>query len=152
MLRDKNLIPLSHQHHNGLALCVLTERSLRADRSEANLRRLAKRCVERYEVELQNHFQIEESILFPILPDSLQPLVGELVEEHRGLEGLVERLRKGHTETDLRDFCSLLKRHIRREESDLFQKAQLLLPKDLLEVAGGEIERLAVHVCITDRN
>ncbi len=152
MLRDRNLIPLSHQHHNGLALCVLTERSLRADRSAANLRRLARRCVERYEAELANHFDIEETILFPILPDSLQEIVTELLAEHRRLEELVGHLRQKESEDDLRDFCNLLRRHIRREESDLFQRAQLLLPKDLLETAGEEIDRLAVHVCITDRN
>jgi len=33
MLRDPSLIPLSHQHHNGLALCVLVRRSLAADGS-----------------------------------------------------------------------------------------------------------------------
>jgi hemerythrin-like domain-containing protein len=152
MLRDKNLIPLSHQHHNALALCVLTERSLRADRSEANLRRLARRCVERYEVELQNHFQLEETILFPILPDSLQADAQDLTREHRDLEVLIEKLRVAYEETTLRDFCSLLRRHIRKEESDLFQKAQLLLPKDLLETAGEELDRLAVRACITDRN
>ena len=152
MLRDKNLIPLSHQHHNGLALCVLTERALRADRSEANLKRLAKRCVERYEVEMANHFQLEESILFPILPDSLQEMVTELVAEHRQMELMIEALRGDHSPDGLRAFCGLLRRHIRREESELFQEAQLRLPKDLLEAAGEEIDRLAVRVCITDRN
>lgn len=42
MLRHKSLHPLSHQHHNGLALCVLLERSLAADRSDANLARLGQ--------------------------------------------------------------------------------------------------------------
>ena len=30
MLRDKSLIPLSHQHQHALALCVRLERSLQA--------------------------------------------------------------------------------------------------------------------------
>lgn len=60
MLRDRSLVPLSHQHHNGPALCVLTERSLRADASPDNVAKLAKRTVERYEAELVNHFAIEE--------------------------------------------------------------------------------------------
>ena len=43
MLRDPSLIPLSHQHHNGLALCVLTRRSLAADSSPGNIAKLARR-------------------------------------------------------------------------------------------------------------
>ena len=60
MLRDSNLIPLSHQHHNALAMCVLTRRSLRDDASPANVAKLARRAIDRYELELANHFEIEE--------------------------------------------------------------------------------------------
>ena len=55
MRRDPSLIPLSHQHHNGLALCVLTRRSLGADSSPENLATLARRVIDRYELELTNH-------------------------------------------------------------------------------------------------
>ena len=41
MLRDPILVPLSHQHHNGLALCVMTRRSLAADSSAQNVAKLA---------------------------------------------------------------------------------------------------------------
>ena len=54
MLRDASLIPLSHQHHNGLALCVLTERSLREDPSPANVEKLARKTIDRYELERTN--------------------------------------------------------------------------------------------------
>jgi hypothetical protein len=64
MLRDPSLIPLSLQHHNGLAMCVLTRRSLREDAGPANVAELARRAVDRYELELANHFEIEEQILF----------------------------------------------------------------------------------------
>src|ERR1700693_5778412 len=59
MLRDPTLIPLSHQHHNGLAMCVLTRRSLADDASLENVARLARRVIDRYELELVNHFEIE---------------------------------------------------------------------------------------------
>ena len=54
MLRDPCLIPLSHQHHNGLALCVLVRRSLASDSSPENLATLARRAIDRYELELVN--------------------------------------------------------------------------------------------------
>ena len=88
MLRDPNLIPLSHQHHNGLAMCVLTRRSLREDASPANVARLARRAIDRYELELVNHFEIEEQILFPAIEKALGKLslVASLVERAERLE------------------------------------------------------------------
>jgi len=35
MLRDKNLIPLSHQHQHALALCVRLDRALQAGEVDA---------------------------------------------------------------------------------------------------------------------
>jgi hypothetical protein len=64
MLRDKSLIPLSHQHQR-TALCVLTNRSLKEDRSEENVARLAGTIVDRYEVEL-NHFRWRRRSCFPL--------------------------------------------------------------------------------------
>src|SRR5271157_1249653 len=91
MLRDPALIPLSHQHHNGLSLCVLTRRSLAADGSPDNVAKLARRIIGRYELELINHFEIEEQVLFPACGP--MPIVGELVADHRALEGMVAHLR-----------------------------------------------------------
>src|SRR5580658_7314997 len=91
MLRDPSLIPLSHQHHNGLAMCVLTRRSLSEDSSEANVARLARKVIDRYELELVNHFEIEEQVLFPAC--GAMPLVAELLAEHRGIEALILELR-----------------------------------------------------------
>ena len=65
MRRDSSLIPLSHQHHNGLALCVMTRRALAADPAPGNVAKLARRAIDRYELELANHFEIEEQVLFP---------------------------------------------------------------------------------------
>jgi len=67
MLRHSSLIPLSHEHQHGLALCVLTERALNADPSPENVAAQARAIVEQFEGELQNHFHIEEEILFPAL-------------------------------------------------------------------------------------
>jgi Hemerythrin HHE cation binding domain len=150
MLRDPSLIPLSHQHHIGLALCVLTRRSLSKDASPANTARLARRVVDRYELELANHFEIEEQILFPAMESALGklPLVAELVAEHRELEGLVAQLRVSPDAALLERLCGLLSAHIRREENDLFQTAQSRLPADALHELGVAIEAKAVRICL----
>jgi hemerythrin-like domain-containing protein len=146
MLRDPSLIPLSQQHHNGLALCVLTRRSLTADASPENAAKLARRVIDRYELELANHFEIEEQVLFPACGPI--PLIEELLREHRDLEALVERLRGAPSAALLEEFCALLTRHIRREENELFEDIQRTLPREVLNQAGLEIDRRAVRVCL----
>jgi hemerythrin-like domain-containing protein len=145
MRRDPCLIPLSHQHHNGLALCVLTRRSLRADAGPANVAKLARRVIDRYELELANHFEIEEQILFPAMA---HPLVPELIAQHREVEQLVGQLRAAPSAALLEQFCSLLTRHIRREENELFEAVQERLPKPVLQDLGETIEARVVRICL----
>lgn len=146
MLRDPNLIPLSHQHQHGLALCVMTRRSLAADSSTQNIGRLAQRVIDRFEIELTNHFEVEEQVLFPACGP--MPLIPELIREHRTLESLVGELRTAPSTDLLERFCTLLSDHIRREENDLFQQIQHDLPHDLLERVGKEIDLRTVRVCL----
>ena len=146
MLRDPSLIPLSQQHHNGLALCVLTRRSLAADVTPENIAKLARRVLDRYELELINHFEIEEQVLFPACGP--MPLIAELLAEHRALESLVTQLRAAPSATLLEQFCALLSSHIRREENDLFEQVQRTLPREVLDRTGSEIDRRAVRICL----
>jgi hemerythrin-like domain-containing protein len=146
MQRDPSLIPLSQQHHNGLALGVMTRRSLAADGSPENMAKLARRVIDRYELELINHFEIEEQVLFPACGP--MPLIAELLAEHRALESLVTQLRAAPSVALLEQFCSLLSSHIRREESELFEQVQRTLPRDVLDRAGSEIDRRAIRICL----
>jgi len=145
MLRDPSLIPLSHQHHNGLALCVLTGRGLEQDSSEASVAKLAQRIIDRFEIELVNHFEVEERILFPACEG---PLVSELIEEHRKMERLVGELRTAPTAGRLREFIELLRQHIRREENELFEQIQKRLPRQTLDDLGTKIDKSVIHVCL----
>jgi hemerythrin-like domain-containing protein len=96
MLRHSALIPLSHEHQHGLALCLLIERALDTDSSLENVSAQARAIVEQFEREIQNHFDTEEQILFPVLVrlPELQDLVAELIEEHRLMLGIVKHFRK----------------------------------------------------------
>ena len=150
MLRDPALIPLSQQHHNALALCVLTERALAGDRSEATVNKLARKAIDRYEIELANHFGIEEQLLFPLVERELgkMRILEELVADHRALEEMIDQMRAAPSAELLEKFCGLLRTHIRREENDLFQDVQSRLPKDALASAGKQIDARAVRVCL----
>ena len=146
MLRDRCLIPLSHQHHNGLALCVMTRRSLAADGSPGNVAKLARRAIGRYELELANHFEVEEQVLFPACGE--MSLIAELVADHRTMEGQIAQLKAAHSVVLLEQFCALLAAHIRREENELFEQIQRALPREALDRAGSEIDRRVVRVCL----
>jgi hemerythrin-like domain-containing protein len=150
MLRDPSLVPLSHQHHNGLALCVLTRQSLARDSSPENIARLARRAIDRYELELVNHFEIEEQVLFPACTavSGPMPLIDELLTEHRAIERLIAEMRAAPTAGLLEQFCGLLAAHIRREENQLFEHIQRTLPREALDRTGGEIDRRAVRICL----
>jgi hemerythrin-like domain-containing protein len=146
MLRDPSLIPLSHQHQHGLAFCVLVRRSLAADETAANLARLAGHVADLFTVELANHFEIEEQVLFPACGPL--PLIAELLADHRALEAVSAQIQAAPSAGLLEQFCDLLSTHIRREEQDLFEVLQRQLPRDLLDSLGREIDRRAVHACL----
>ena len=146
MRRDPSLIPLSHQHHNGLALCVMTRRSLEADSSTANVAAQARRVIDRFEVELTNHFAIEEQVLFPAC--GTLELIGRLVGEHRKIEELVSRLRAAPSPAVLEEFCELLSTHIRLEEKELFEWIQREVNRADLDRLGTEIDARAVRICL----
>lgn len=146
MLRDPSLIPLSRQHQHGLALCVLSRRSLAEDASPENVARVAEKVINHYEVELTNHFEIEEHVLFPSCGP--MPIIDELRGEHRAMERMIEQLRVAPSGVGLEEFFVTLTGHIRREEREFFEEIQRDLPRDVLDKAGEEIERRVVRVCL----
>jgi iron-sulfur cluster repair protein YtfE (RIC family) len=145
MLRHPSLIPLSRQHHNGLALGVLGRRTLAEDGPQS-IGRVAKRVIDYYELELVNHFGMEEQVLFPLCGPLA--IVEELVADHRAMEEMIAGLREAPSESLLERFFARLTAHIRREERELFQEMQRTLPQETLERAGEEIERRVVRVCL----
>jgi hemerythrin-like domain-containing protein len=150
MLRDPSLVPLSRQHHDGLALCVLTRRALGKDRSDSNVARLARRAIDHYELELVNHFELEEQMLFAEAERHLGKLdlVAALVAEHRRIEQMIAEMRVQPSAEALERFCDLLSSHIRREESEFFQHVQQTLPREMLDRIGKVLQEKAVRVCL----
>jgi hemerythrin-like domain-containing protein len=146
MLRDPSLIPLSRQHQHGLALCVMTERGLASDSSHTAIATYARKAVDHYNIELVNHFGLEERVVFPAVAG--HPLVPELIGEHRKLEALIAGLREDPSESLLREFVALLRNHIRREENVLFEDIPKEVPREILDSMGSEIEAKVVRVCL----
>lgn len=124
---------------------MLAERALREDSSEENVRRWAAKAVGRYEIELSNHFELEEQLLFPAHPGDL---AARLAAEHRELERHIGELRGAPSRATLDAFLALLRAHIRTEENEYFESAQRAIGPGDLHRIGEEIARRAVRVCL----
>ena len=147
MLRDKNLVPLSHQHHDALFLCVRIERAHAA--GDFDLAVWQSEVQHKFQESIAAHFEAEEKILFPEArhyPD-LQPLVAELLREHDALRGYVSRASANNLDADgLLSFADRLSAHIRNEERELFERCQQLMPEDDLNRIGAALDEALKHV------
>src|SRR5208283_5441762 len=85
MLRDKSLIPLSHQHQRALALCVRIDRAQPVPARD--LESWQAEIEQHFEQEINIHFAAEERALFPVAGQfpELVPLVEQLIADHASL-------------------------------------------------------------------
>ncbi len=163
MLRDKNLVPLSHQHQHALALCVRLQRALGTsahparsavpDATASTSQPAAgehsvdfwQREVQRlFDAEIAFHFEAEETLLFPAAAryDELRPLVRDLLREHEHLRVCVREAREGALgRAGLLRFAETLSGHVHKEERQLFEACQRLLPEAELRRVGSEMIR-----------
>lgn len=145
MQRDRNLIPLSHQHQHALALCVRLERSLKSGaQPPGDLAAWQVEIEQLFQNEIRYHFEAEEKVLFPAArrQGSLRILVDELLAEHVRLRALAQRaLARSLDAAGLQQFADTLAPHIRKEERQLFEQCQALLPASELERLGGALEQ-----------
>lgn len=145
MLRDRNLIPLSHQHQHALALCVQIDRSLQA--GTADLQALQAQIRTMFNLEIRWHFAAEEEVLFPAAAGfpELKPLVEQLLREHAALRQCFGRAERQELDAAaLLNFAQLLSAHIRKEERQLFEGCQRLFPAAQLAEVGAALDS-ALH-------
>jgi hemerythrin-like domain-containing protein len=152
MLRDKALIPLSHQHQHCLALCVRLDRALQA--GAVDLEAWQAEIQQIFEQEIAFHFAAEEKELFPAAARfaELQPLVQELLTGHALLRNFFSRAaaRSLHV-AGLQALVEKLASHIRKEERELFEGMQRLMKPEELSVVGAALQQSlaeASNACI----
>jgi len=86
---------------------------------------------ERFRVEIDPHFRIEEEHLLPALTQAGESdLVARTARDHVELRSLIER--DAAPETVLR-FGERLDAHVRFEERELFPRAEAVLPAEALD-------------------
>ena len=144
MLRDRNLVPLSHQHQHALALCVRLDRALQGGTPDGPALQAWQAEIEQlFQGEIRYHFEAEEKVLFPAArrQGGLRVLVDELLAEHVRLRALAQRAATRSLDAaGLQQFAATLSAHIRKEERHLFEQCQALLPAGEMERLGAALE------------
>lgn len=151
MLRDKNLIPLSHQHQHALALCVRIDRAIQA--GEVDLPAWQAELHQCFEQEIRIHFEAEEKVLFPAaVKAGLDPVAKELLAEHSVLRAEFAQAAAQELDTStLHAFATRLSGHIRKEERQLFEEMQRRINPTDMQRIGAALEKelaAATNACV----
>jgi len=152
MLRDKNLVPLSHQHQHALALCVRLDRALQA--GDVDLEAWQAEIQQIFDLEISVHFAAEEKALFPVAArfPELHDTVQELVSEHSVLrEFFAQSAGRSLDPEALQSLVEKLAQHIRKEERQLFEGMQKVMSEKEMANLGAALEaalKAASQACI----
>ena len=127
--RHPSLVPLSREHHHGLLLAFRITHGLPETRRPHDSRQeQAADTLRFFQQSLTPHFSAEADILFPairVMQPQMSTLLDRLLEEHAALRELVHQLDQQPPDGSqltalLASFGTLLERHIRCEERELF--------------------------------
>jgi hemerythrin-like domain-containing protein len=148
-MRHPSLVPLSHDHHHGLALALRCRKQALGQikpMGAAGLRKRAAEVVAFYDSNLRAHFRAEEEALFPqlgiLIPQSRE-LMESLSGEHEQMRRAIEQIKTGAGLAKLIfDLGDLLERHIRKEERELFPLFEQQVDASQAEAIGAEIDKV----------
>lgn len=138
MKRHAAFIPLSREHHEVLVLAQLLKKDAPPYKGlpkDTDGKR--DYALGFYTEHIIGHFYTEERTIFPALTGydhDIDLLIQELRTEHSQIISLFEQLRHGVDPAGTMDFLGkLLITHVRKEERELFEKAQDIIPAEILE-------------------
>jgi hemerythrin-like domain-containing protein len=147
--RHESLVPLSKDHYHGLLLAQqikTTDRVMMAG-WPSNPSRQAAYIRTFFAEHLVRHFSDEEQTLFPIVVKhipSASAQVNELLQDHRTMEKFAREFENPDAKqivAQIREFGSLLERHIRKEERELFPLFESQAPLAVLQQVGHLLHR-----------
>lgn len=128
-MRHPALVPLSHDHHEALLVALRLKKggpsSPRDTMWPTAPREQAAALLRFAERELLVHFEIEETLLFPLVSsEEGKATVNQLLVEHNQMRNALGRLDsitdEGAVMAALADFGAVLEAHVRTEERILF--------------------------------
>jgi iron-sulfur cluster repair protein YtfE (RIC family) len=136
--RHPALVPLSHDHHQGLMVAQRLKRGDTAYRSATSIRESMHLL---WTEELEQHFRQEEEVLFivPDYPEEVRMMIDRALEDHRRMRELIERCTDEEAGEKGREMGLLLEAHIRFEERELFPMIQEVLGEEKLRELEGKM-------------
>jgi iron-sulfur cluster repair protein YtfE (RIC family) len=144
-----SLIPLSYDHHHGLALALRCRKQALGQikpMGAAGLRERANEVLSFYASNLVAHFRAEEEVVFPLIGSTApgsSTIINELVRDHEQIREAVAQLENGIGLAKLIfDLGDLLERHIRKEERELFPLFDQHVKTAEAEAAGRELKKV----------
>ncbi|MGE5303332.1 MAG: hemerythrin domain-containing protein [Alphaproteobacteria bacterium] len=148
-MRHPSLVPLSHDHHHGLALALRCRKQALGQLKPMGVEGLRERAREFREFFTQNlvsHFRAEEEVLFPQLSARVAEsteIIASLLREHEHIRSAMRDLdaERGLAKLVF-DLGDLLERHIRKEERELFPLFEAHLDLFDVEAVGARIRKL----------
>ena len=149
--RHPSLVPLSREHHHALLLAFRIRHGLPKTRQPHDSpQEQAVDTVRFFRESLTPHFTAEADILFPAvraMQPQTSPLLDQLLQEHTAMQELVNHIDQqppaGSQLTELlTSFGTLLERHIRCEERELFP----VYEAHVSEAEAARIERAIYHM------
>lgn len=135
MKRNQNLVPFSHDHHQGLLFALRLKKGV-ANGSPSNV--LVEFIKDFWYDHLSSHFDEEDRLLLPYV-DKGQDVWIKFIEDHKTIRALISTIESADDEDVLNLAANLsdkIESHIRFEERKFFPFMEELLSGDQLEVIG----------------
>jgi len=131
--RSQQLIPLSHDHHEGLLFAWRIRQGLQRN---VSLKTICEFINWFWKDRLQQHFHDEEISFVPYLPRN-DELMTKMIAEHEAIQKLLPGTSL-RTQSEIALFAQLLHDHIRFEERELFPYIEnKLTQSELNELASN---------------
>jgi iron-sulfur cluster repair protein YtfE (RIC family) len=143
--RHKSLHSLSHDHHQGLILAQQLKKGAPQYKGmPSTIEEKKNYTIIFYNTDLKKHFLKEEEILFPLVKGRnsvVDNQINEIIDEHRKMENLISEMKiTEDLTTMLHEFGTLLEKHIRKEERELFTKIEKLLSENELSEIESKLK------------
>jgi hemerythrin-like domain-containing protein len=135
MKRIEQLQNLSREHHLSLSLAQKAIKTHEANNRES-IEALCQAIVQDYPLTWTKHFKVEEETIFALFLATSATEVSQLCQllekEHRQMDAYYEQMQDGDYSV-LGDFGTLLKKHTRMEERQLFPLLEEVMTAEQLQ-------------------
>lgn len=148
MKRNKNLQPLSRQHHNALMAVLLLKKGVRKKALFSTMQMFVAAF---WKDDLSNHFTTEEHLFLQLNSKSTDAdkLYEQMKSEHEQLRQMVHQISTEEVNYELLEFFyTALETHIRFEERMYFPYIESIATDEELLHIGTITEQLPETTCI----